>query len=201
MLAGAVALAVLAAPVRAQDAPEQRIQAAMDRARAADLPVQVLESKLAEGRAKNVPMHRIAAVIEQRARAMEMAHAALARAQRGAPSSQDVAVGTDAIVSGVSAAALERVAQRAGAEHRTVAIAALAYLVAEGHLPEQALARVEQALARGGSALSDLPGMARGRGHGPPDGVPAGPPPGVGRPGGPPGQQGPPQGKGPPGGN
>jgi hypothetical protein len=200
VVTGAMALAVLAGPLGAQEGPEARIQAALDRARAANLPVEVLESKLAEGRAKNIPADRIATVIENRARAMELAHAALARAQRGEPSPQDVAVGTDAIEAGVSQAVLARIAETAGAERRTVAIAALAYLVAEGHLPEAALARVQQALAQGGNALANLPGMAgSGQGRGPPEGVGGGPPDGIGRPGEPPRGQAP--GRGPPGGN
>jgi hypothetical protein len=155
--------------------------------------VEVLESKVAEGLAKNVAMARIAIAVENRAQAMERAHAALSRAQQDRPSVQDVAVATDAIEAGVSEAVLETIAETAGAERRTVAIAALGYLVAEGHVPEVALARVQAALAQGGDALANLPGMAGGAGQGvggPPAGVPAGgPPAGVGRPGGPPGQQ------------
>jgi hypothetical protein len=195
MLASAFALALMAAPLAAQQSPEARIQAAMERAQASGLAVEVLESKLAEGLAKNVPMERIAVAIQNRARAMERAHAALQRAQRGHPSAADQAVGADAIEAGVSEVVLQRIAATAGAERRTVAIAALAYLVAEGQVPEAALARVEEALARGGPGMGDLQRMARG-GHdrpgvgGPPQGVPAtGRPDGAGppdRPGRPP---------------
>jgi hypothetical protein len=188
-----MAMVLLAAPVAAQAGPEARIEATLERARAAGMPVEVLESKVAEGRAKNVAMARIAIAVENRAQAMERAHAALSRAQQDRPSVQDVAVATDAIEAGVSEVVLETIAATAGAERRTVAIAALAYLVAEGHFPEVAQLRVEEALARGGDALANLPGMAGGAGQGvggPPAGVPAaGPPAGVGRPGGPPGQQ------------
>jgi hypothetical protein len=187
-------MALLATPLAAQTGPEARIEAALERARAGGMPVAVLESKVAEGRAKNVPMARIAIAVENRAMAMERAHAALSRAQQDRPSVQDVAVATDAIEAGVSEAVLESIAKTAGAERRTVAIAALTYLVDQGHVPEAALDRVEEALARGGDALANLPGMAGGAGPGvggPPAGVPAGgPPAGVGRPGGPPGQQG-----------
>lgn len=193
MLTGVTALALIAMPLAAQQGPEARIEAALDRARTGGLPVEVLESKVAEGLAKNVAMDRIAIAIERRAQAMERAHAALSHAARGEqPPVQDVAVGTDAIEAGVSEVVLGKVWETAGAEHRTVAIAALSYLVAEGHVPEAALARVEEALARGGDALANLPGMAganRPDGAGPPAGVPAGgPPAGVGRPGGPPGK-------------
>jgi hypothetical protein len=193
-LTGLMVMVLLAMPLAAQTGPEARIEAALERARAGGMPVAVLESKVAEGRAKNVPMARIAMAVENRAQAMERAHAALSRAQQGRPSVQEVAVGTDAIEAGVSEAVLETIAETAGAERRTVAIAALAYLVAEGHFPDVALARVQAALARGGDALANLPGMAGSAGPGvggPPAGVPGGgPPPGVGRPGGPPGQQG-----------
>jgi hypothetical protein len=192
-LTGLMVMALLAMPLAAQTGPEARIEAALERARAGGMPVEVLESKVAEGLAKNVAMARIAVAVENRALAMERAHAALSQAQQGQPSVQDVAVGTDAIEAGVSEVVLAEIAATAGAERRTVAIAALAYLVAEGHVPEAALDRVRDALARGGDALANLPGMAGGAGPGvggPPAGVPAGgPPAGVGRPGGPPGNQ------------
>jgi hypothetical protein len=193
LLTGVMALALMAAPLAAQVGPEARIEAALERARSAGLPVEVLESKVAEGLAKNVAMARIAMAIERREQAMERAYAALSQASEGGqPSVQDVAVGTDAIEAGVSEVVLAEVSLTAGAERRAVAIAALTYLVAEGHVPEEALARVEAALARGGDALANLPGMAGGNrpeGAGPPSGVQGGgPPPGVGKTGGPPGK-------------
>jgi hypothetical protein len=193
-LTGLMGMALVAMPLAAQVGPEARIEAALERARAGGMPVEVLESKVAEGLAKNVPMARIAIAVQNRAQAMERAHMALSRAQQGPPSVQDVAVGTDAIEAGVSEVVLEKIAETAGPERRTVAIAALAYLVEQGHVPEAALARVEAALARGGDALANLPGMAGGADRpgvgGPPAGVPGGgPPAGVGRPGGPPGNQ------------
>jgi hypothetical protein len=184
MLTGLMGLALVAAPLVAQS-PEARIEAALDRARSANLPVELLESKLAAGQAQNVAMERIAAAIEHQAQAMERAHAALSRAQEGEPSAMDVAVGADAIAAGVSEVVLERIAYAAGAERRTVAIAALAYLADQGIVPEAAAARVEQALERGSEALANLPGAAGG----PAGSVPAGgPPAGVGLPGGPPTQ-------------
>jgi hypothetical protein len=192
----AFALALVAAPLTAQQGPEERIRAAMERARAGGMPVEVLEGKVAEGLAKNVAMERIAQAIENRARAMERAQVALQRGQEHRPSAADFAVGADAIEAGVSEVVLARIAETAGAERRTVAIAALAYLVAEGQVPEAALARVEEALARGGQGLGDLHRMAARGQHqgigGPPQGMPpAGRPGGVGKPenhpGGPPG--------------
>ena len=176
----------------AQQDPQQRLADALQRARAAGLPVELLQSKIAEGRAKNVPLDRIAFAVEQRAAAMSRAAAVLAGALDGQQvASEDVAVGADALQAGVQEAVLARIAATAGRERRTVAIAALAQLVANGTLPEEALHRVEAAMRRGDQALMNLPGMAgRGGGHGPPAGVPpAGRPAGTGRPptAGPPG--------------
>lgn len=182
----------------AQQDPQQRIAAALDRARAGGLPVELLESKIAEGRAKGVAMDRIAFAVEQRATAMTRAAEVLAGALPGqALAGEDIAVGADALQAGVQAAVLARIAGAAGHQRRTVAIAALAQLVAAGTLPEEAVRRVEAAMARGDQALMNLPGMA-GQAGGPPAGIPpAGRPPGTGRPpgAGPPGGSG-----GPPGG-
>jgi hypothetical protein len=190
-LIGALALALLAAPLAAQETPEARIRAAMDQVRAQGMPVELLESKLAEGLAKNVPMDRIAVAIQVRARAMERANAALQRVQDRPPPAAELAVGADAIEVGVGEAVLEALARRAGPERRTVAIAALAYLVSEGHVPAVALARVQEALAQGGQGLGHLKRMSRPE-HphgGPPRGVPpAGRPGGTGKPEGTPGK-------------
>ncbi len=194
ILTAACALAVLAAPLAAQN-PEQRIQHAMDRVQAQGMPAELLQDKLAEGLAKNVPMDRIAAVIETRALHMAQAQVALQRAQQGPPSAADLAVGADAIGAGVSEAVLAEIASEAGPERRTVALAALAYLAGpDGGLPEaarvdHALEMVMEALDRGGPGLGDLQQIAqRAREQqgigGPPAGVPApGKPGGVGRPG------------------
>ena len=183
----------------AQQDPQQRIAAALDRARAGGLPVELLVSKVAEGQAKGVPMDRIAFAVEQRASAMTRAAAVLGGALPGQiVASEDVAVGADALQAGVHEAVLATIASTAGAERRTVAIAALAHLVAAGDRPEEALQRVRAAMARGDQALMNLPGMA-GRAGGPPAGIPpAGRPAGTGRPPG----AGPPGGGsgGPPGG-
>ena len=182
----------------AQQDPQQRIADALDRARAGGLPVELLESKIAEGRAKGVPLDRIAFAVEQRATAMARASAVLTRALPGqAVASEDIAVGADALQAGVQEGLLAQIAGKAGQGRRTVAIAALAQLVAAGTFPEEAVRAVEAAMARGDQALMNLPGMA-GQGGGPPAGMPpAGRPPGTGRPpgAGPPGGSG-----GPPGG-
>lgn len=190
-------------------APQERIEAALVRAQEAGIPVALLESKVAEGRAKGVSMDRIAAAVERRLEGLSHAREVMAR---GAPDldAAQISVGADALGAGVSEAVLEEIASTTPRERRTVAVAALTHLVGQGIVPEQALARVHEALARGPGGLSSIPGFA-----GPPPGLPTpehvGPPggerggPAVGPPGSvpPPGQiPGIPNipGKGPPGG-
>lgn len=190
LIAAALLAGAMAAPVAAQQDPEQRIASALERAREAGLPVQLLESKIAEGRAKGVPMDRIAFAVEQRAAGLERASEALAGAVGARDvTPQDVAVGADALEAGVSEAVLAEIAATTPRERRTVAIAALTQLVAAGAVPQEALNRVNEALGRGDEALMNLPAAARGPGvAGPPAGVPAaGRPSGAGRPGGKPG--------------
>jgi hypothetical protein len=205
IVAAAAALVLLAgqaAEAQVQP-PQERINTALARARQVGIPVALLESKIAEGKAKGVSLDRIAAAIERRQATLERASDAL-RGQADAPSS--LAVGADAIESGVSEAVLRAVAENAPRDRRNVAIAVLTELVAQGHAPEAALGRVRDALRRGPEALSNLPAEAATgrRGGGPPDGqrpgnaggraggepgppagVPApGKPPQAGRPGG-----------------
>lgn len=149
-------------------APEDRINTALARARAAGIPASLLESKLAEGKAKGVSMDRIAAAIEHRQAALEKAVQAL-RGQQDANAS--LAVGADAIEAGVSEAVLKAIADNAPRDRRNVAIAALTELVRQGSVPETALERVRQALKRGPDALANLPAEAaagQARGGGPP---------------------------------
>lgn len=194
----AFAVAASFAPALAQQDPQQRIARALERARSQGIPVELLESKIAEGRAKNVPLDRIAFAVEQRGAAMARAAEVIGGALENQPvPPEDVAVGADALQAGVQEAVLARIAETAGRERRTVAIAALTQLVAAGIVPEEALQRVEAAMARGDQALMNLPAMAGQAGHqGPPAGIPApGRPAGTGRPG----QAGPPGGAGGPG--
>jgi len=149
--------------------PQERINAALSRARLAGIPVALLESKMAEGKAKGVPLERVAAAIERREAALERASQAL----RGeADAAASLAVGADAIESGVNEGVLKAVAENAPRDRRNVAIAALTQLVQQGHVPEAALERVRDALKRGPDALANLPAEAAGgrRGGGPPDG-------------------------------
>ena len=116
--------------------PQERINTALARAREVGIPVALLESKIAEGKAKGVSMDRIAAAIERRQATLEKANQAL-RGQADAAAS--LAVGADAIESGVSEAVLKAVADSAPRDRRNVAIAALTQLVQQGHVPEAAL--------------------------------------------------------------
>lgn len=194
MVCAVIAVAAVVGPAAAQQSPEQRIRATLEDARVAGLPVQLLESKVAEGRAKNVALERIAVVVEQRAAAMSRAQRVLGGVMGAEPVvAEDMAVAADAIQAGVSEAAVAQIASTSGGQRRTVALAALAQLVADGVVPEEALLRVRNAMARGNEALMNV--TARGgrpEGAGPPAGVPA-----AGRPAGkgPPPHAGPPEGK------
>ncbi len=153
-------LALLPGALHAQST-EERIEAALARAGSAGIPVSLLESKIAEGKAKGVPMDRIAAAVERRAAALAQARETMA--QGGEELSEaDLAAGADALGSGVSEAVLQTISETAPQERRAVAITALTELVALGHVPEEALQRVMEALERGPEALANLPGQAAG---------------------------------------
>jgi len=177
-------------------APQERIDEALAQAREAGIPEALLESKIAEGRAKGVPMDRIAAAVENRFQALTRARDVMGRGAQDLDAAQ-ISVGADALGAGVSEAVLEEISSTTPQERRTVAVAALTHLVGQGIVPEQALARVNEAMARGPGGLSGIPGFA-----GPPADLPT--PEGVGPPRGRPGE-GPgdarvgPPGKGPPG--
>jgi hypothetical protein len=187
--------------------PQDRIDTALARAQQGGIPVALLESKIAEGHAKGVPLERIAAAVERRAAALEQATQAVKGNEPVSP--VELGVAADAIESGVSAVVLQAVRDAAPRERRAVAIAVLTHLVTAGHVPENALERVREALARGPEALLNLPAEAGSGRGGPPAGLPgggrgrpdggvtAGPPAGVpvpggetqgARPGGPPAQ-------------
>jgi len=202
---GAAVLAALAAPLLlgAQTA-QARIETALTQAEEAGIPAALLESKIQEGEAKGIPMDRIAEAVEMRLNGLARAAAALEGIPGGPPDGVQLSLGADALGAGVSEAILAELAVGAAQEHRAVAIAALTHLVQQGTVPDVALNRVQDALARGPAALADLPGPG-----GPPFGTPVpgrpGPPTGV-EPGPPssipgPGQGGPPDtpgGGGPP---
>ena len=141
--------------------PQDRINTALARARQVGIPVALLESKIAEGRAKGVSLDRIAAAIERRQASLERASQAM-RGQADAAAS--LAVGADAIESGVSESVLKAVADDAPRGRRNVAIAALTELVHQGRAPEAALQQVRDALKRGPDALTNLPADGSNRG-------------------------------------
>lgn len=178
-----LAAALLPVTVAAQSA-EERVQDALSQAEDRGIPTSLLESKIAEGRAKGVPMDRIAAAVQQRLDGLDRAREAL----EGVPdvSAGDLDVSADALQSGVSAEVLTALAGSAPADRRAAAIAALGYLVDSNIAPQQALDRVQDAMARGPQALQNLPAQAVGPGAaGPPEGVPGnGPPNDVGPPDG-----------------
>ena len=134
--------------------PQERINTALARARQVGIPIALLESKIAEGKAKGVSLDRIAAAIERRQAALERASQAM-RGQTDAAAS--LAVGADAIESGVNETVLKAVADSSPRDRRNVAIAALTELVHQGQSPEAALQRVRDALKRGPDALTNLP--------------------------------------------
>ncbi len=193
-----LALALIPAVSSAQ-APDPRVQSALDEALERGIPVSLLESKVAEGRAKGIPMDRIAQAVEARLAGLARAQAAMAELGNGLDETQ-LAVGADALASGVSEAVLSEIARGVPTGERAVAIAALTYLVEQGTVPDEALGRVQEALADGPRGLENLqaalgPGFALPV----PAGVTPGPPASI--PG--PGQRGPPDrpgGGGPPGG-
>lgn len=159
----AAAVVMLMAPgagVVFAQAPQERVDAALARAREAGIPVALLENKIAEGKAKGVSLERIATVVERREAALERASQAL----RGRPDvdAADLAVAADAVESGVSDAVLRAIAETAPRDRRAVAIAALTQLVELGHVPAAALERVREALKRGPEALLNLPAQAGG---------------------------------------
>jgi hypothetical protein len=161
----AAALVLWPALLAAQT-PEQRIDGALERALVTGVPVELLESKVAEGRAKGIPAARIAPVIEQRLEVLRRVKTDFGDRQQ--LTSAELGVAADAVQSGVSAVAVAAVGERAPRDRRAVAIAVLTELVKQGHASEVALARVTEALARGGDALSNLPAQSSGRGNGPP---------------------------------
>ncbi len=204
--------------VAGAQSPDERIESSFERAREAGVPMALLESKVAEGRAKGIPMDRIAQAVEQRLDRLTRAQEVIGGVG-GISGAAEISVGADALGAGVSESVLTELVASAPGEQRTVAIAALTYLVGQGVVPEAALSRVREALARGPEGLANTPGFAGPPGlvdgfpgRGPPDALPGagggGPPSSIPAPGGggppePPGRgppDGPPGGGGGPGG-
>lgn len=161
MLCLATALVLSPAALSAQDT-NARVDAALESALEAGIPVSLLEQKIAEGKAKGVPMERIAAAVEKRLDALTHAQEALSKAGVESATEGELSVAADAVQGGVSQAALAAISQSSSGDNRVVAIAVLTDLVAMGHVPEEALTRVQGALARGPEALANLPAEAGG---------------------------------------
>lgn len=151
----ALAVALIPASLFAQDAAEARIQATLERAAEAGIPTSLLETRIAEGEAKGIAMERIADAVDRRLDGLDRARQALADVSDAG--SDDLSVAADALESGVSEAVLTEIAETTPTERRTVAIAALDYLVASDVAPREALVRVREALERGPDALPITP--------------------------------------------
>jgi hypothetical protein len=172
-----VAAALGASPVlSAGQTPAQRIDVVLERALGAGVPIELLESKVAEGRAKGIPLDRIAQVVEARFETLERVRGAVGIPHALSP--EELGVAADAVLAGVSEAALGALSERAPRDRRAVAIATLTQLVQLGHASDIALERVSEALQRGPEALMNLPAQASARGGGPP-GIPPGQGPGA----------------------
>jgi hypothetical protein len=152
-----------AGPTAGADA---RIDAALSTALEAGIPVSLLEGKIAEGKAKGVSMDRIAAAVQHRLDGLTKAKDALEKAGLESTTEGELSVAADAVQGGVSQSALAAISQRSTDGNRAVAIAVLTDLVAQGHVPDQALAQVEAALARGPEALANLSAESAGAGRG-----------------------------------
>jgi hypothetical protein len=171
-LALSLAALLVAAPaaVAAQDSTttsgsaDARVTATLDHAMSAGIPVALLQRKVDEGKAKGVPMDRIAIAVENRFTALTRARDAMLSAGITHTTEGQLSVTADAVQAGVSQAALVAVGRSAPEERRTVAIAVLTQLVASGQLPDQAVAHVQAAIARGPEALANLGATAGANG-------------------------------------
>lgn len=157
LLVMALTLAPMGAAAQQEgESPDARVQAVMDAAAKAQIPLDLLQSKVDEGRAKGVSMDRIATALEARLKGLTQAQEVLANGGVAAPSEGDLAVTADALEAGVSEAALLQIQGTAPGERRMVATAVLAALVQLGHVPEDALSRVQAAMERGPNGLANL---------------------------------------------
>jgi microcompartment protein CcmK/EutM len=165
-----LAALLVAAPLAAQDSTttsttaDARVTATLDHAMSAGIPVELLQRKVDEGKAKGVPMDRIAIAVENRLTALTHARDAMLSAGITHTTEGQLSVAADAVQAGVSQAALVAVGRSAPEERRTVAIAVLTQLVASGQLPDQAVAHVQAAIARGPEALANLGASAGANG-------------------------------------
>ena len=175
MLCLAAALIFAPAALLAQDSTASagsatsgsaRIDAALASAVKAGVPTSLLERKVAEGKAKGVPTERIAAAVEKRLGALTEAHDALMKAGLKSTTEGELSVAADAVQAGVSQSALVTISKHASDDSRAVAIAVMGDLVALGQASDQALVRVEGALAKGPEALANLSAETSGHAQG-----------------------------------
>lgn len=143
--------------------PEQRIEAALDRAASVGIPEAVLEGEIARGHAAGLPLDRLADAVERRLDGLARARDALASAGHDV-STAEIVTGANAVGAGVSAAALEAVARMRiePDKRRIVALAVLTELVTVQDIPaDRALMQLEGAIAAGPGALESLPEQTR----------------------------------------
>jgi hypothetical protein len=166
ILIGALVLAgsLASQPVGAQlpDKASERIRAALpadvaDRilatiadARARELPAVALENRALELAAKGVNPHDIENDLERRAEGLDKARAALARGGRSHPAADETEAAADAMSKGLDDRAVSELAQTAPSDRSVaVPIYVLSNLTQNGRGIQEALARVQAALAAG----------------------------------------------------
>ncbi len=153
---GLAPAALFAQDSTAATGADARVEAALQTAVSAGIPVSLVERKVAEGKAKGVPRERIAGAVEKRVAALVQARDAMTRAGLESTTEGELSVAADAVQAGVSQAALATISRSAPPDRRTVAIAVLADLVAQGQASDRAAAQVQTALAHGTEALANL---------------------------------------------
>jgi hypothetical protein len=153
---GLAPAALFAQDSTAATGADARVEAALMTAVSAGIPASLIERKVAEGKAKVVPKERIAGAVEKRVDALVQARDAMTKAGLTSTTEGELSVAADAVQAGVSQTALTTISQSAPQDHRTVAIAVLADLVAQGQASDRALIQVQTALDRGPEALANL---------------------------------------------
>ncbi|MBI4545211.1 MAG: hypothetical protein HY703_08455, partial [Gemmatimonadetes bacterium] len=139
---------------------DARIEAALEQALEVGIPVTMLESKIAEGKAKGVSMTRIATAVEHRLEVLTEARAAMGGAAAEA-SASTMAAAAFALEKGARAEDVKDVSQTSPPEQRTIALAVLGELVAEGKSSASAAAEVRSALERNLDLAAELSSETR----------------------------------------
>lgn len=151
-------MALLATPALMTAQQQDPIDDAFARVADAGIPISTLQMLQAEGQARGVPIDVLEDAMQRRADALIRARAAMSRG--GAETTEaELTAGADALQAGVGDDVLGALASYSG-EQRAPAAAVLGVLVDLGHVPAEALARVEEALDRGPDALANLRGQA-----------------------------------------